>query len=115
MYFFCVFKGYMIVCCTNSKERALSALVKYTRETKGNLLYDENLIRKEAKVNRIDMVDDIGYLAKLQDMDNNLKKIKNDFNQQINNETQKYNTLRDALRTMVEATGLIDSVGDGDW
>jgi len=109
MYFFCVFKGYMIVCCTNSKERALSALVKYTRETKGNILYGESQIRNEAKVNRIDMVDDIGYLSGLQDIENNIKKIKEELDDKINRETQRHKHLRDSLRKIIEDAQLTDS------
>lgn len=114
MYWYCAFKGYMIVCCANSKERALNALVKYTRETKGNLLYDEAIIRKEAKVNRIDMVDDIGYLSELQNMENNLNKMKREFDERINAETNKHNKMRDALRFLIEATGIIDNYRE-DW
>lgn len=109
MYWYCVFKGYMIVVCTNSKERALNALVKYTRETKGNLLYDEASIRKEAKVNHIDMVDDIGYLSGLQDIENNMKKIKKELDDKINRETQRYNHFRDSLREIIEAAQLTNS------
>ena len=112
MYYFCRFRGYMIVVYTNRKCRGLDRLVEYVRETKGNLGYTEDEIRKEAKINTIDLVDDTNTIAQLYEIDKKLIAAKKHFDEEINEQIRKVEKLRRKLREFMEEVGMIDEVED---
>ena len=104
-YFFTRYRGYLIVVYTTNKKNALDRLVEYVRITKGNIGYSESDIRRDAKVDAIDFIDDIGTISKLGNLGNELAKIKSDFIKDIDNKMQEVEGIKRAFRELVVLFG----------
>jgi ABC-type Fe3+ transport system substrate-binding protein len=104
-YYLARFLGYMIVVATDRHVNATKRLVEYVRVTKGNVGYSEEQIIAEAKINSIDMVDDVGYLSGLQRVAQNLTKIKKETDERIQKELQEVERLKKKLRDLMQSLG----------
>lgn len=115
MYYFCRFKGYMLVVYTNTKQEALRRLIGYVRETKGNLGYSEQDICKEAKINKVDMIDDTGLLTGLSNLSEEMKQLKREYSNKVNEKIRQVDRLRHKLREFSEEIGLVEEIDPDDY
>lgn len=112
MYWFAQFRGYPVIAIASSKSSVLKQLVEFIRETKGNLVYSEDEIKKEAEViHCLDLIDDNNQFKRLFNITNELLAFKEDVNyklrvfkvnidRDIEEKIQEVERVNDLLRTI---------------
>lgn len=97
-YYYCRFLSYMVVVLTNGRAKALDRLIEYIRVTKGNFGYSEEEIREKARVDVIEVIDDLGYLKGLGDVSKKIISMKREFEGRLNDELREVERLKRGLR-----------------